>query len=127
MKKDITNESDVEQLVYGFYTLLRKDDEVGHFFNEVIEIDWDHHMPRICNFWSSILLGTNTYKDNAMKKHLELSQISKIEDHHVDRWMYLWVRSIDERFEGSIAEMAKDRASQIGELMKFKLKGSSLL
>ena len=62
-----------------------------------------------------------------MMKHIELDRISRLEDGHVDRWMKLWKETVDENFEGDVATNAKERAHQIAELMKYKLKGDSLL
>ena len=123
--REIETEKDVEELVHSFYSLLRKDEMVSHFFNDVIEIDWDVHMPRICDFWKNILLDLPVYQGNAMIKHIELDRISKIENRHIDRWMELWKSSIDTYFSGSNADLAKERAHQIVELMKFKINGNS--
>ena len=42
-------------LFINFYAKIRKDTEIGHFFNEVIE-DWNEHLEKLTNFWEMNLL-----------------------------------------------------------------------
>ena len=121
MKKDIINRGDIIQLIDAFYMKAKKDAVIGHFFTEVIPIDWDHHMPVIYDFWESVLLDNPVYKGNPMDKHLALDEKSRLENEHFDRWINLFNETVDEHFTGEKAELAKNRASQIRTLMAYKV------
>jgi hemoglobin len=87
--KDIENYNDLLILVNDFYSKLKEDELVKHFFIEVIHLDFDTHIPIIASFWDSILFGTQNYSGNPMSKHIELNKISRLEQKHFDRWLFL--------------------------------------
>lgn len=119
--KDIAERRDIEEIVGRFYQKALADDLIKHFFLDIAAIDITTHLPVICNFWESILLGTNRYKDNAMLKHISLSKKSKLEKKHFDRWLSLWKSTIDSNYRGPLSDLAKERAHQIASLMLYKI------
>lgn len=118
---DIKDRTDIILLVDTFYDHVRNDELIGGFFNEVVQIHWDAHMPTMYDFWESTLLYTNKYKGNPMTKHIALNDRKTISVDHFERWLSLWTSNVDAHFQGDIAEMAKAKASQIAELMKYKI------
>ncbi|MEJ5963153.1 group III truncated hemoglobin [Pedobacter immunditicola] len=111
---DILTESDVKLLVNTFYDKVRKDEILAPVFEPIIKDNWEVHLSRMTDFWSTLLLYTKKYKDDPMPKHLPL-QIGK---DHFDRWLLLFNLTIDELFEGTIAENARKRANSIAKIMK---------
>ena len=112
--KDIITEADVELLVNTFYDKVRQDDMLADIFNRIIKDNWGVHLKRMTDFWSTILLYTRTYKDDPLPKHLPLP----IGQEHFERWLSLFNETIDELFEGQIAENARKRANSIARIMK---------
>jgi hemoglobin len=123
-KPDIRNLDDIKLFVDTFYGTALKDESIGHFFNEVAKIDMVTHMPTMYTFWNAVLFGEAGYSNNTVAKHLELNQKSSITDSHFDRWRTLFFQTIDELFEGKVAELAKTRAESMIFLMKFKIEKS---
>ena len=119
--KEISTRADIESLVDKFYKKVIIDDSIGFFFNEVVKLVWDRHIPTMYNFWETTLLGNVKYKGNPMLVHMELDKKSRLRPEHFDRWLALWEQTILENFHGTIAEDAKRKAKQIGGLMKFKV------
>jgi hemoglobin len=119
--QDIETSSDVHKLVDTFYDQVLQDEVIGHFFNEVIDLDLKAHMPIMYQFWESLLFGTHEYKGNPMSKHIALHQKSKMTQAHFDRWLSLWKDTIDSNFSGPKAEEAIQRASHIAALMSHKV------
>lgn len=119
--KDIQSKEDIELLVQEFYAKVRKDDMLGYIFDDVVKIDWDHHIPVLVNFWESILLDTNSYRNNAMGVHFEVNQKIKLEPVHFHTWLSLFDATVDEFFAGEKASLAKKRAHSIADLMQFKI------
>jgi hemoglobin len=112
MKTDISTEADIHTLVHTFYGKVRQDDLLAPVFNAVIK-DWTPHLETMCRFWSTLLLYTKQYKDDPMSKHIPLP----LEKIHFDRWLQLFHATLDELFEGEIAENAKKRAASIARIM----------
>lgn len=111
---DILTEKDVAILVNAFYGKVRQDELLASVFNPIIKDNWDFHLKRMVDFWSTILLYTKKYKDDPMPKHLPLA----IGKEHFERWLKLFNETIDELFEGEIADNARKRANNIARIMK---------
>ena len=112
-KSDIVTETEVSLLVNTFYSKVRADILLGPIFEPIIKDNWAVHLNRMVDFWSTILLYTKKYKDDPMPKHRKLA----VEQAHFDRWLYLFNQTIDELFEGEIAENARLRAASIAKIM----------
>ena len=114
MRKEISSREDVRLLVKRFYTKIRKEPTIGHFFNETID-DWDAHEEKLTDFWESNLLFKNKYKGNPKKAHLEVDRSfdHSIEQKHFGIWLNLWFETIDEYFEGELADRAKNNARKM--------------
>ena len=122
MKPDIQNSHDIKLLLDTFYSKVLKDETIGYIFNEVAKINVIHHMPILYSFWESVLLGMATYKGNAMLKHIELNKKEPLTDAHFAQWKKLFFETIDELFEGKIADMAKEKTNALQFLMQHKIK-----
>jgi hemoglobin len=111
---DIESETDVRQLVGAFYGKVRRDELLAPIFEPVIGDHWEHHLQRMTDFWSTLLLYTKKFSDDPLTKHLPLP-LTKA---HFDRWLMLFHETADELFRGQIAENAKKRANSIARIMK---------
>ena len=114
MPKPITNRENIVFLLTEFYNEAQKDDLIGSKFDH---LDMSEHIQTIANFWDSILFGTNTYQGDPFGKHIPLNL--KPED--FDRWIELFTTTVDQYFEGDVAEEAKHRAGTIARVFKLKL------
>ena len=113
-RAEILTEADVEVLVNEFYHKVRQDDLLADIFNSIIKDNWPAHLKRMTDCWSTILLYTKTYKDDPLPKHLPLP----VDKEHFDRWLELFNETIDEHFQGEIAENARKRANSIASIMQ---------
>ena len=120
-KREIETFEDIQLMVDEFYGKAMISPVIGHFFNEVIELDLVEHMPIMHNFWSDILLGTKLYYGNPMIKHFALNKKSKMTPAHFQEWIRLWKANIQEHFVGAKAEEAISRAENIAKLMSHKV------
>lgn len=119
MPNDITTKSDIIKLVDTFYAKVVADPMLGPAFNEVAKVDWDSHLPRMYEFWETILFSKPGYKGNPAEIHNQLSE--KMEAHgtpltrdHFNHWIGMFQETVDELFEGERAERAKKSAYQQG-------------
>jgi len=120
-RPDITSADDVTRLISTFYTRVRPDPVIGHFFTE---LDFETHIPRIVSFWTMILFGDPTYQGNPMTPHMQLDRRVPMEQAHFDRWLLLFDTTVDELFAGAKADEAKQRARTIAGVMLHKVQAS---
>ena len=125
MKTEIKDRKDIEFLIDSFYEKVKKDAEIGFFFNEIAHVNWEEHLPVLYSFWEGILFGTGNYRGNTIQKHIELHQKSKMVGKHFERWMQLFTETIDEHFAGNIAMIAKQRALSISTVIQIKIANSN--
>ena len=118
MKKQIQSREDVSLLVHSFYAKIRKDEEIGHFFNDVIK-DWDEHLEKLTNFWEMNLFGVRNYMGNPIEAHIEVDQNSGgvITTNEFGIWLNHWFATIDELFEGENADTLKRRARKMSSML----------
>ena len=114
MKEDIALRDDIKSLVDSFYEKVKQDPILGPVFSHV---DWPNHLPIMYNFWSSMLLGDQSYQGNPFQRHIHLA----IDSSHFTRWLELFTWTVDQLFAGPKAEEAKDRAKSISGLFQHKL------
>ena len=114
MRTDITNRKDIELLVDRFYDLVRRDETISKFFEDV---NWDKHLPIMYSFWSSAILGEQTYRGNPFQKHMHLA----IGKEHFEAWLVLFKKTVDDNFAGENAEQIKARAEAIATVFQHKM------
>ena len=121
MKPDIKSRADIEKLIGNFYEAVKPDKTIGFIFTEVVEMNWEKHIPVIVDFWETILLDNPVYKKNAMEVHYGLNKKIPLQKEHFTSWLQLFNAAVDNLFEGKIADLAKTRAKSIAGIMLFKM------
>lgn len=116
-KHDLTDKDDIILMVDTFYTKVNKDDILSPVFNEFSKVNWDKHLPRMYDFWNTILFSEGNYKGSPFDKHIPLP----INSTHFERWMTLFKETLDELFEGDFTESTKARANLIAYTFESKL------
>jgi hemoglobin len=102
----------IEDLVASFYAKVRKDKLIGPIFDEIIKDNWDEHLSRMCEFWSSIALSTGRYKGQPLLKHIHIPNLNK---EHFNRWLHIFEENASSNYSKDIAEFFIDRAKRIAE------------
>ncbi|WP_432411215.1 group III truncated hemoglobin [Rasiella sp. SM2506] len=122
MSKEIENREDIFQLVSTFYEKIRKDPLLGPIFNTAIQ-DWDAHLEHLTNFWESNLFFKKTYTGNPLEKHVEVDQKNnnEINEMHFGVWLNLWFETVNDLFIGERAQLAKNRARNMGTFIHLKI------
>jgi hemoglobin len=125
MKPDITNRAEIEKFITSFYEKVKEDTTIGFIFTEVVQMNWEQHIPLIVDFWETILLDNPVYKKNAMEVHFDLNKKIPLQKEHFTSWLLLFGYAVDELFEGKRAELAKTRAKSIADVMLFKMENAN--
>ncbi len=119
--KKLESRNDIELLINKFYQKVGQDPKIGFFFNDIAKVDWSHHLPKMYSFWETLLFGEISYKGNPMAVHFPVNEQVAIEKHHFEHWLKLWTETVEENFVGEVADMAIYKASNIANLMAYKM------
>ncbi|WP_205503457.1 group III truncated hemoglobin [Rufibacter psychrotolerans] len=114
---DLTTQDDIKALVDTFYQHVNQDELLAPIFNDIAQVDWEHHLPKMYDFWGSVLFGSMAYKGQPFPKHLALP----IERAHFTRWIALFTQTVDELFAGPTADDAKAKAASIANIFQMKM------
>ncbi len=106
----------IDRLVSTFYGRAREDDIIGPVFVTSVE-DWDHHIERISEFWSSVILKTGRYDGRPMPPHLRLG----LKGEHFDRWLQLFEQTARDVFPPEGAIIFIDRARRIADSFEMAI------
>ncbi|HVW68478.1 MAG TPA: group III truncated hemoglobin [Steroidobacteraceae bacterium] len=104
----------IERLVRAFYGAVRQDDLIGPVFAERIA-DWEPHIQRMCEFWSSVALMSGRYHGQPMVKHAGLP----VDSRHFDRWLQLFARTAREVCPPPAAAHFIERAQRIAQSLEL--------
>lgn len=103
-------ESDIAELVDNFYGKVRADRLLGPIFATAIGDDWDPHLAKMRAFWSTVVLGSRTYKGNPMIAHMSLPRLTRGD---FDCWLHLWRQTTSEQFIEPVAALFIGKAETI--------------
>ncbi|MDR0230216.1 MAG: group III truncated hemoglobin [Flavobacteriaceae bacterium] len=117
MKKDIQTLEDIVLLVDTFYGRVQQNELIGPIFNEKLEGRWPEHLQKMYQFWQTVLLEEFTYKGRPFPPHAQLP----VEALHFETWKGIFNATVDEFFEGPIAEEAKWRGDRMGKMFLSKI------
>lgn len=101
----------IETLVHDFYGDVRRDELLAPLFDRIIGDDWSVHLDRLVEFWSTVMLGTRTFRGNVYGKHMV---IDGVRPEHFLRWLTLWHRHTNRLFPDEVAEEFQRTAHGIG-------------
>ena len=121
MKNDIKDRTDIEHLVNTFYDKVKQDELIGFIFNDIAKVNWDKHLPVMYDFWESVIFLTNKYAGNPMAQHMQLNKRVKLTQEHFQRWLQLFISTVDELFDGKKADLTKEKAGSIAAIMEAKI------
>ena len=83
---DLCTEAEIIGMVHAFYADVRRDAVLGPLFDEHVD-DWDHHLAKLVDFWSSVLRGTGHFSGAPMPKHAALPGLTP---ELFQRWLALF-------------------------------------
>ncbi|NLR57497.1 group III truncated hemoglobin [Chitinophaga polysaccharea] len=117
LKCEITKIEDIQLLVDSFYSAVRENELLGPIFNRIIQDRWPAHLEKMYRFWQTVLLEEHTYNGSPFPPHAGLP----VNKQHFDTWLSIWHQTIDEHFEGAIADEAKWRGVKMAGMFLSKI------
>ena len=110
------DEAVIHALVHAFYGRIRTDKVLGPIFARVIGEEWDPHLAKMCDFWSSVMLMSGRYKGNPMIAHMRLKMVRP---EHFERWLTLFGETADQVCPPDIAAAFRGRAVNIARSLQL--------
>jgi hemoglobin len=104
---ELCSEEEIEQLVRRFYARVRIDGILGPIF-ETRVIDWDEHITKLTDFWSSALRGTRRYRGTPMPIHAALPGLNAGMFEH-------WLRLFSETAASLPNERLRERVTHLAQ------------
>lgn len=111
----------IEALVHAFYAKVRLDPVLGPIFQKALAGHWDAHLAKLCDFWSSVMLGTRRFDGRPMAVHARLPEI---EAAHFTRWLELFGETADAVCPPDAAALFKAKAAMIGQSLQLGIAAS---
>ncbi|KQS76397.1 DUF1971 domain-containing protein [Rhizobium sp. Leaf383] len=115
-------ETDISRILALFYERVRADTQLGPVF--AVVGDWDEHMTRLSEFWSSMMLTTGRYKGNPLSMHLVHAK--KFRPEMFGRWLEIWRQTTNELVAPEIAQAMQARATRIAARFSLMICGKEL-
>ena len=116
MTDPIITEDDIHRLVDEFYARVRADPLLGPVFGGAIA-DWPHHLAKLQDFWSSVMLTSGRYKGQPMQAHVRHEPAMTGEA--FARWLALWRQTTDDLLSPEAAMAFQDKAGRIAESLQL--------
>jgi hemoglobin len=114
--RGLIDETVIDQLVRSFYGRAREDAKLGPVFAAHVE-EWEEHLRRICDFWSSVILRSGRYRGRPVPAHVPLG----IDADHFDRWLELFEQTAREVCEPAAADIFVERARMIAGSLELAI------
>jgi len=120
-RDDIRGRADIIRLVDRFYGAVRADDLLGPIFDDIAQTDWAVHLPKMYDFWDTVLFGRSAFRGNPLAVHRDLATRAPLTEREFGRWLTLFHQQVDRLFSGPVADEAKLRARRIAAVMHHHL------
>jgi hemoglobin len=120
---DLVSRSEIHDLVVRFYREIVFDDMLAPVFDEVAEVDWSTHIPKLIDYWCRVLLGEPGYDGWLLHAHQEVHALEAFRPEFFDRWYLLFVDTVDAGWRGAIAERAKSHAARMATVLARRILG----
>ena len=108
------DEAMIARLVHAFYERVRTDAVLAPVFATRIA-DWDPHLARMVDFWTSVTLMSGRYHGQPMPKHAALD----VDAAHFDRWLGLFERTAREICPPAAAAHFTEKARMIAQSLEL--------
>jgi hemoglobin len=77
----------ISLLVRSFYARIRQHEVLGPIFQSAIGEDWEPHLLRMEDFWSSVAMNSGRYSGKPVPVHKD---VGGIEPAHFEMWLELF-------------------------------------
>ena len=111
----------VALLVDSFYARIRADETLGPIFGGNVK-NWDTHLAKMKDFWSSVALHTSRYSGQPVPAHVKLA--NEVEPRHFVLWLALFNKTLEDTAPSKEAvPYFMERAERIAQSLQLSMFG----
>jgi hemoglobin len=121
---DLASRADVVALLRRFYGQVLVDEILAEPFAQIRINGLESHLPVMCDFWETVLFRAGLYQGSAVRAHQPVHDRHQLTAGHFLRWLHLWNLTIDQMYQGPIADHAKIQAARVARAMHRRLTGN---
>ncbi len=118
---DISGRPDLVRLVDAFYAKVRADERLGHVFDQVAKVQWETHLPKLYDFWDTVLFRAGTFRGDPIGAHAKLLAHTELGWPLFERWLELFRATVGELFAGERAEHIVRCAEDMARVIHGKI------
>jgi hemoglobin len=121
--RDLDTPEEIAEMVRRFYADVAQDDLLGPVFEDVAQVDWAQHLPKLAAFWCRVLLGVPGYAGNPFRAHALVHRQRPFTAAHFERWLSLFHETLELGWVGPNARRAADLADHVARVHRRQLEG----
>jgi len=121
--RDLDRPEEIAEMVRRFYQDVAQDDLLGPLFNDVAQVDWNEHLPKLTRFWCRALLGIEGYVGNPFRSHALINDRSPFTLEQFDRWLQLFHDAVELGWVGPHVDQALALAHDVASAHSRELVG----
>ena len=111
------DEAFVSNLVDSFYARVRAHPMLGPIFATEIKDNWDPHLAKMKDFWSSVAMSTGRYSGKPFPAHMKLTGVTPA---HFNIWLALFRLTLEDISENpETVDYFMERADRIAQNFQF--------
>lgn len=118
---DLTSRADIIRLVDAFYDRIRRDEKLGPIFNDIAQVNWETHLPKMYDFWDTVLFGAGTFRGNPLAAHAKLVSTADMSKASFDHWLELFTATVHDLFQGTNAAVILRSAEDMANVIYSKI------
>ena len=123
-ERDLDSPEEIAEMIRRFYQDVAQDDLLGPMFNDVAQVDWAEHLPKLAAFWCRALLGIPGYQGNPFRAHVLVHAQVPFTPAHFQRWLELFTETIELGWQGPNCNKALALAHNVARVHSNQLLGS---
>jgi len=121
---DLDSPEEIFELVTRQYADVVQDDLLAPYFSFGPDsIDWQAHIASVTDYWLHVVLLAPDYDIDVLEGHRHLHEHRSFTPELFDRWLQIFVDSVDGGWSGPNASLAKKRATGMSRAMASRYLG----
>ena len=122
-RPDLADRTDIIRVVDRFYERIRGDEKLGPIFNEIAQVDWATHLPRMYDFWDTVIFRAGSFRGNPLAVHAQLASKADMSLPTFRRWLALFRETVEDLYAGPNARMLLRSAEDMANVIHGKING----
>jgi hemoglobin len=121
---DLDSEAEIFEMVTRQYADVVQDDLLAPYFTfGPGHINWQAHIATVTDYWCHVVLYTPDYDIDVIESHRHLHEHTAFSPTLFDRWLQIFVDTVDGGWTGPNATWAKHRATGMARAMALRFLG----